>query len=124
MRALRYLILGLVAVAAIAFAVGNRHLVRFMLDPLSGPQSSVFIEAPLFVYLFAALIIGFLLGTAVAWMSQARWRRAARQRGNEVYELKRETERLTRHIKAMERAPQIRAFAAQQDAQHERHLIH
>jgi hypothetical protein len=124
MRMLRLLVLGVVAVAAVSFAVANRHVVRFMLDPLSGPQGSLFIEAPLFFYLFAALIIGFVLGAFAAWASQGRWRRAARARADEVSRLKRETERLSQHLRVMERAPQIRAFVAAQEAEHERPLIH
>lgn len=124
MQMLRVLILSLVAVVAVTFAVGNRHVVRFMLDPLSGPQSTVFVEAPLFVYLFAALLIGFLLGASAAWINQGRWRRAARLRGNEAAQLKRENERLSRHLRAMERSPQVRNFASSQDAREERHLIH
>jgi Lipopolysaccharide assembly protein A domain len=124
MRMLRLLVLGVVAVAAVSFAVANRHVVRFMLDPLSGPQGSLYIEAPLFFYLFTALIIGFILGALAAWASQGRWRRAARVRADEVSRLKRETERLSQHLRVMERAPQIRAFVAAQEAEHERPLIH
>jgi hypothetical protein len=124
MRMLRVLVFGVVGVAAVAFAVANRQVVRFMLDPLSGPQGSLFVEAPLFVYLFAALLVGFMLGAFAAWLSQGRWRRAARQRGDEVHRLKRETERLNRHLRVMERAPQIRAFVASQEAQQDRPLIH
>ena len=121
---LRLLLLGVFAVAAVSFAVANRHVVRFMLDPLSGPQGSYFIEAPLFFYLFGALILGFIMGALATWSSQGRWRRAARQRAEEVSRLKRETERLTRHLRVMERAPQIRAFVASQEAENERPLIH
>ena len=124
MRVLRLLVLGVVAVAAIAIAVPNRHVVRFMLDPLSGPDGSLFVEAPLLVWLFGALLVGFLLGALATWASQGRWRRAARQRADEVSRLKRETERLNRHLRVMERAPQIRAFVASQEAEHERPLIH
>jgi hypothetical protein len=124
MRMLRVLVFGVVGVAAVAFAVANRQVVRFMLDPLSGPQGNLFVEWPLFYFLFAALLIGFMLGAFAAWISQGRWRRAARQRGDEVYRLKRETERLNRHLRVMERAPQIRAFVAAQEAQQDRPLIH
>jgi hypothetical protein len=124
MRMLRLLLLGVFAVAAISFAVANRHVVRFMLDPLSGPQGSLFVEAPLFFYLFGALILGFIMGALATWASQGRWRRAARLRAEEVSRLKRETERLTRHLRVMERAPQIRAFVASQEAENERPLIH
>jgi hypothetical protein len=124
MRMLRLLLLGVFAVAAVSFAVANRHVVRFMLDPLSGPQGSLFVEAPLFFYLFGALILGFIMGALATWASQGRWRRAARLRAEEVSRLKRETERLTRHLRVMERAPQIRAFVASQEAENERPLIH
>jgi hypothetical protein len=124
MRMLRILVFGVAGVAAIAFAVANRQVVRFMLDPLSGPQGNLFVEGRLFVFLSVALLFGFLLGAFAAWISQGRWRRAARQRGDEVYRLKREAERLNRHLRVMERAPQIRAFVASQEAQQERPLIH
>ena len=124
MRMVRLLVLGIVAVAVVAFAVANRHVVRFMLDPLSGPQGSFYVEAPLLYFLFAALLIGFILGALATWASQGRWRRAARQRADEVSRLKRETERLNRHLRVMERAPQIRAFVAAQEAEHDRPLIH
>ena len=87
-------------------------------------RARLFVEAPLFSYLFAALFVGFMLGAFAAWISQGRWRRAARQRGDEVHRLKRETERLNRHLRVMERAPQIRAFVAAQEAQQDRPLIH
>lgn len=124
MGMLRVFVLGIAGAATVAFAVANRQVVPFMLDPLSGPQGPVFVEAPLFVYLFVALLLGFILGAFVAWISQGRWRRAAKQRSDEVYRLKRETERLNRHLRVMERAPQIRAFVASQEAQQERPLIH
>jgi uncharacterized integral membrane protein len=123
MRSLRYLILFLLAIVAVAFAVANRHLVRFVLDPVAGPDSTISFEAPLFIFLFGALLMGFLIGALAAWMGQGRWRHAAKRRAHEVFELKKENERLTRHLRVMERAPQIRAFAAQADAQ-ERPLIH
>jgi len=123
MRSLRNLILFVLAVVAVAFAVANRHLVALVLDPVAGPDSTVAFEAPLYLYLFGALMTGFLIGALAAWLGQSRWRNAARRRAHEVFELKKENERLTRHLRVMERAPQIRAFAAQADVQ-ERPLIH
>lgn len=123
MRSLRYLVLGLAFIAIIAFSVANRHLVPFMLDPIAGPKSELSFEAPLFIFLFAAVIAGFLVGAIVTWLSQGRWRRAARQRGHEVFELRKENERLARHLRILERAPQIRAYSAQGDNQ-DRPLIH
>ncbi len=123
MRLLRYLILFVVSIVAIAFAVANRHLVPFVLDPIAGPQSELSFDAPLFLFLFGALLTGFLIGAFATWFSQARWRLAARHRAREVSELKRENERITRHLRVMERASQIRAFASQADVEN-RPLIH
>lgn len=123
MRSLRNLILFLVAIVAVAFAVANRQLVPFVLDPVAGPDSTFSFEAPLYIYLFGALITGFVIGALAAWVGQRRWRNAAKRRAHEVFELKKENERLTRHLRVMERAPQIRAFTAQADVQ-DRPLIH
>lgn len=124
MRMVRLLVLGVFAVIAVSFAVANRHVVRFMLDPISGPSGSLYYEAPMMVLLFAALLVGFVIGALATWSSQGRWRRAARQRADEVSRLKRETERLSQHLRVMERAPQIRAFVASQEAESDRPLIH
>ncbi|NJM33514.1 MAG: LapA family protein [Rhodomicrobium sp.] len=113
----------LIAIIAIAFAVANRHAVRFVLDPIAGPDSIVSFEAPFFIFLFCALLIGFGIGAFATWMGQARWRSAAKRRAHELFELKKENERLTRHLRVLERAPQIRAFAAQADIE-QRPLIH
>jgi uncharacterized integral membrane protein len=123
MRLLRYLILFLISIVAIAFAVANRHMVRFVLDPIAGPDSALSFEAPLFVFLFCTLLVGFAIGAFAAWLGQSRWRHAAKRRAQQVSELKKDNDRLTRHLRVLERAPQIRAFASQADVQ-ERPLIH
>ncbi|MEJ2118496.1 MAG: LapA family protein [Alphaproteobacteria bacterium] len=123
MRSLRYLILGLVFTAVVAFGVANRHFVRFVFDPIAGPDSTAAVEAPFFIYIFVVLIIGFLLGGAVSWISQGRWRRLARQRQREMFELKKENERLARHLRIMERTPQLRVSGGQPDVR-ERPMIH
>jgi uncharacterized integral membrane protein len=123
MRLLRYLILFVVTVAAVTFAVANRHKVPFVLDPVAGEDSLLSFQAPLFLFLFASLLTGFLIGAFATWMGQSRWRQAAKTRAREVSELRRDNERLTRHLRVMERASEIRAFAAQADVEN-RPLIH
>lgn len=123
MRSLRYLVLFFIAVVAVAFAVANRHHVSFVLDPITGPTSSIAVEWPLFIFLFLALMLGFMFGALAAWYGQRRWRRAARRRAHEVFELRKENERLARHLRVMERAPQFSTFASHTDPQ-ERPLIH
>jgi hypothetical protein len=97
MRIIKATLLFILGCAVAAFAVANRAPVRFVLDPLSpfSDKSLVpSIEAPLFVYLFAALFIGMFLGAAAVWIGQGRWRKAARTSSKEVVLWKREAETL------------------------------
>jgi uncharacterized integral membrane protein len=123
MRSLRYLVLGLTFIAIVAISVANRHNVPFKFDPVAGQSSIFFIDAPLFVFLFVALLAGFLLGGTVAWISQGRWRRTARRRAHEVFELRKENERLSRHLRILERAPHVRNLSMQVEAV-DRPVIH
>lgn len=95
-----------VGVVLIAFAVANRHAVRLVLDPFAPGNPALAIEGPMFLFLIAALIFGLLVGGAATWLTQGRWRKAARRRSREAAELRRETERLNRQIQAKER-PQL-----------------
>jgi uncharacterized integral membrane protein len=123
MRLVRYLVLFVIVTVVTAFAVANRHAVPFVLDPLGGPQSLPAFAAPLFIFLFGAMVIGFLIGAFATWLGQSRWRSVARQKTREAAELRRENERLTRHLRVLERASQIRAFANQAEYE-DRPLIH
>jgi len=97
MRFIKVFFLCLLGCAVAAYAVANRAPVRFVLDPLSPftDRSLVpSVEAPLFVYLFAAMFIGMFLGAAAVWVGQGRWRKAARARSKEAALWKREAETL------------------------------
>lgn len=85
-----------VGVVLVAFAVANRHGVRLVLDPFARADPALTLEAPFFLFLFAAAILGVLIGGAAAWFAQARWRRLARRRGREAAEWRREADRLKR----------------------------
>lgn len=61
------------AVAVVLFAVNNRQLVDIDLWPLPFGAS-----APLFAIALGALVLGFLAGAVIAWLSGARGRRRAR----------------------------------------------
>ena len=60
----KFFILFLIGCAIAAFAVANRHPVRFIADPFVNRDRALSVEAPLFVYLFTALFAGLLLGAA------------------------------------------------------------
>lgn len=83
-------------VVLVAFAVANRHGARLVLDPFARSDPALALEAPLFLLLFAAVILGVVIGGAATWLAQGRWRRLARRRGREAAEWRREADRLKR----------------------------
>ena len=76
------------AIILIALAVANREPVAFTLDPFNPGNPALTVKLPLFVLLFLALIIGLLVGSAATWIKQGRFRKLARQRGDEVRTLR------------------------------------
>ena len=80
----------------VTLAVVNRHEVQLVLDPFRPENPVVALALPLYVYLFAMLLIGVLLGGTAMWLSQARWRRSARLNGRAAARWHAEADRLTR----------------------------
>jgi len=97
-RFLRRLLLLAVAVVLIALIVANRHDALLALDPFKPDNPAITVEAPMFVLLFAALLLGVVLGGIGAWMGQGKWRALARQRTKETFRLRRDRERLLREM--------------------------
>ena len=79
------------ALLLLTLAVINRHGVRLVLDPFRPDDPVLSLVLPFYVYLF-----GVLIGGAIVWRAQARWRRAARRRAGEVQRWRAEAERLNR----------------------------
>src|SRR6516164_3636859 len=114
-RFLKVFLLVLIGCAIVAFAVANRHPVRFIADPFINRDRALSVEAPLFVYLFIALFAGLFLGAAAVWTGQRHWRKAAQMRSKEVALWKREAETLKAGFKAdiagtPAAMPQIRSY--------------
>lgn len=84
------------AVVLIALAVANRHEVRLVLDPFNRQAPVIFAELPFYVYLFAMLIAGVVLGSLATWLGQGKWRRLVRARTHDALRWKGEAERLMR----------------------------
>ncbi len=90
-------ILGLpAAIVVILLAVANRHSVRFSLDPTSTEQPLLAFDVPLYLLLLSAVIIGILIGGASSWITQSKWRKAAKQARQEVSEVRTEAAELKR----------------------------
>ncbi|MEZ5805261.1 MAG: LapA family protein [Rhizobiaceae bacterium] len=76
------------AIVLIALAVANRSWVPFTLDPFHPGNPALTIQLPLFVFLFAAMALGVLLGSFATWLKQGHYRKLARQRGAEAETLR------------------------------------
>lgn len=76
------------AIILIALAVANRAPTPFTLDPFNPGNPALTLQLPLFVLLFVALALGIVIGSAVTWIKQSRYRKVARQRGLEAESLR------------------------------------
>jgi uncharacterized integral membrane protein len=82
-----------VAIALIALAVANRAPVSFTLDPFNPGNPALTVTQPLFALLFAALVLGLLIGGIATWLNQGRYRKLARQRSHEIESLRKSAAR-------------------------------
>jgi len=76
------------AVILVALAVANREMVAFTVDPFNPGNPGLTVTLPFFIFLFAALALGVVIGSLVTWVRQGRYRRLARQRGVEAENLR------------------------------------
>ena len=72
------------AIVLVALAVANRGGSAFTLDPFNPGNPALTWQLPLFVLLFAALALGIVIGSLTTWLKQGRYRKLARQRGQEA----------------------------------------
>jgi len=84
------------AAALVTFAIANRHAATLVLDPFNPTAPLVSLSLPFYAYLFAALILGIVLGGLATWFGQARWRRQARLQTAEARRWQTEADRLAR----------------------------
>jgi uncharacterized integral membrane protein len=92
------------AVVIVAFAVANRQTVTVSFDPFSAVSPAYAATLPLFVIVFAVLILGVVIGGIAAWIRQSKWRRTARRLDSEVRALHAEQETIRRRFGTTEQA--------------------
>jgi uncharacterized integral membrane protein len=109
-RFLTLFILVPIAIVVITLSVANRHNVTFSLDPFGAPPTLSF-AAPLFVFLFAALVLGVVFGGVATWLRQGRWRRLARLARAEADRQTMEAARLRQRIAEIPALPPTRDAA-------------
>lgn len=76
------------AVILVTLSIANRGMTAVTLDPFHPGNPALTLALPLFVWLFAAVILGVVLGGAVTWARQGFYRRLARRRGREAESLR------------------------------------
>ena len=77
-------------IVLIVLAVANRQTVTLALNPFRPKDSLLAISAPLFLFLFIAVLFGMLIGAAVTWWGQGRHRKQARIEAREAVKWKNE----------------------------------
>ncbi|MCP4318441.1 MAG: LapA family protein [Hyphomicrobiales bacterium] len=83
-KLINFIILVPVAIILIVLSVANRNIVTLALNPFDPSDSVLSINSPFFVFLFAALMIGMVIGSLATWFKQGRYRKKARQEAKEA----------------------------------------
>ena len=87
-------------VIVVGFAVANRQAVTLSFDPFSSTSPAYAVTLPLFIVVFALVIIGVIVGGTAVWFGQRRIRRARRRLDAEVAALHGEIDGLRRDVAA------------------------
>lgn len=93
-RFLKALVLLPVAILVVLLAVANRAPVTLSLDPFSDAAPEFSTRLPLFAVIFAAVMVGVLIGGTATWLAQGKNRKSRRELRRETRQLRYETERL------------------------------
>ena len=105
----RKLILALVVVplgiVLIALAVVNGGPATLILNPFSGTEPNLTLEAPLFLFLIGAFALGLIVGGMASWLNQGKWRRTAREEAREARDWRRQADRLEKELETLSPAP-------------------
>ncbi|MGF9693576.1 MULTISPECIES: LapA family protein [unclassified Rhizobium] len=67
-----------VAIILIVLCVANRQTVTLALNPFQPQDPVLSVDGPFFVYLFLAIILGMVIGSAATWVAQGKYRKQAR----------------------------------------------
>ncbi|SIQ71019.1 hypothetical protein SAMN05880582_10395 [Rhizobium sp. RU20A] len=82
-----------IAIVLIVLSVANRQAVTLALNPFEPTDPVLSATAPFFVFLFAALILGMIIGSMATWVSQGKHRKRARAGATDAVKWQSEAER-------------------------------
>lgn len=99
-RLIGWLILLPFCIVLVLFALANRHMIDVRFDPLmTDPPLVGSIQIPLFLLIYAILMVGIVLGGTATWFAQGGqrqqkrlWRKQAKRMETERDEVKRDSE--------------------------------
>jgi uncharacterized integral membrane protein len=89
----------------IVLCVANRQSVKLAFNPFDPADTVLAFNAPFYVFLFLALILGLLIGAAATWFSQGKYRRRARTEASEALKWHQEAEKRRAEAAAAQPAP-------------------
>jgi uncharacterized integral membrane protein len=98
---LKWLLLLPFAAVIVVFSIYNRHGVEVMVDPSSIFYSGMKFTLPLYMVVFASMMIGVLAGGIASWLKQGKHRKAARDARSDARKLHGEAERLRSQVAAL-----------------------
>jgi uncharacterized integral membrane protein len=82
----------------VGFAVANHEPVTVSFDPFSATNPAFALEIRLYLLAFSLLILGVIVGGVAAWLTQRKWRRAARKFEAEARALRSELDSFRRRF--------------------------
>ena len=91
-RLVTLIVLVPLAVILIALSVANRMSVTVTFDPFNPGNPALSYTAPLFVWLFATLLVGLVLGGTVTWLAQGKHRKQVKIQKLEIADIKRQNQ--------------------------------
>lgn len=90
-----------VGIVLIVLSVANRQSVTLALNPFRPEDSVLSVNAPFFVYLFLAVILGMVIGSLATWFTQGKYRKRARVEASEAVKWHTEAEKHRTRAEAM-----------------------
>lgn len=113
LRKLIFLFIALpVAIMLIVLSVANRQQVRMSMDPFNSVDPAIAFTMPFFVFLFAALMLGMVIGSVATWFKQGKHRKNARKEHSEALKWQDEAENQKKRAEelAVELHPELKAL--------------
>jgi uncharacterized integral membrane protein len=80
-------------IVLIMLSVANRTAVTLALNPFDPSDTVLSVTLPFFVFLFATLILGMIIGSLATWFKQGKHRKQARVNANEAVKWHTEADR-------------------------------